>query len=184
MSPATSLSATVYIRPVGTGSSPGGLAHGKSHRSPAYPPSPDPVPPPRSRPMGIDNTPDHAPSPASPHPASAGTRTPVDLVHDGRRTTGIATVAGRTDLPLLVCLPGGGYNAHYFDVPGSSFLDVAVANGFSAVALDRPGYGGSDPAPDGEEVFAANAAVLDGAIGALWAGHGGERPGVVIVSHS
>lgn len=134
--------------------------------------------------MGIDNAHDHASTTGSPDPATTGARTPVDLVHDGRRITGIATVAGRTDLPLLVCLPGGGYNARYFDVPGSSFLDVAVANGFSAVALDRPGYGGSDPAPDGEEVFAANAAVLDGAIGALWDAHGGGRPGVVIVSHS
>jgi pimeloyl-ACP methyl ester carboxylesterase len=111
-------------------------------------------------------------------------RTPVDLVHEGRRTTGIATVPGRADLPLLVCLPGGSYTARYFDVPGFSFLDAAVANGFSAVALDRPGYGGSDPIPDGEPVFAGNATALNGAIGALWAEHDGTRPGVVIISHS
>jgi pimeloyl-ACP methyl ester carboxylesterase len=115
-------------------------------------------------------------------PATA--RIPVTTVHDGRKVTGVSTPPGRTDRPLLVCLPGGSYNARYFDVPGASFLDAASANGFSAIALDRPGYSGSDPVPDGEPVFAANAAVLNGVIGALWAEHGGERPGVVIISHS
>lgn len=125
--------------------------------------------------MGIDAAPAASPDPA---------RTPIEVGHEERKVTGIATVPGRTDLPLLVCLPGGSYTARYFDVPGCSFLDVAVANGFSAIALDRPGYGGSDPIPDGDPVFATNAAVLDGAIGALWQTHGGGRPGVVVVSHS
>ncbi|OLT19430.1 hypothetical protein BJF78_10620 [Pseudonocardia sp. CNS-139] len=69
-------------------------------------------------------------------------------------------------------------------MPGASFLDAAVANGFSAVALNRPGYAESDPVPDGESVFAGNATALNGAIGALWADHDGVRPGVVIISHS
>ncbi|WP_190171352.1 alpha/beta fold hydrolase [Streptomyces mirabilis] len=46
-------------------------------------------------------------------------------------------------MPLLVCLPGGGYNASYFDVPGYSLVDAARREGFPVVSLDRPGYGGS-----------------------------------------
>jgi pimeloyl-ACP methyl ester carboxylesterase len=113
-----------------------------------------------------------------------GARSAVDIVLNGRRSTGISTAAGREDLPLLVCLPGGSYTSRYFDVPGFSLLDTAVANGFSTVALDRPGYGGSDPLPDGQVTFAGNAGVMDAAIAHLWAEHGGARPGVVIVSHS
>jgi pimeloyl-ACP methyl ester carboxylesterase len=111
--------------------------------------------------------------------------TEIDLRTDaGHHITGLATPPGRDDRPLLVCLPGGSYNARYFDVPGFSLLDTATANGFSAVALDRPGYGGSDPLPPDERTFARNAEVLDGAITELWHQRGSTRPGVVILSHS
>jgi len=83
-----------------------------------------------------------------------------------------------------VCLPGGSYTARYFDVPGFSLLDVAEANGFTAIALDRPGYGGSDPLPADERTFARNAEVLDEATAALWAEYGAGHPGVVMISHS
>ncbi len=72
----------------------------------------------------------------------------------GLRITGIAAGPGTPDTPLLVCLPGGSYTARYFDVPGFSLLDVAEANGFTAIALDRPGYGGSDPLPADQRTFA------------------------------
>lgn len=52
------------------------------------------------------------------------------------------------------------------------------------MALDRPGYGGSDGLPAGELTFARSAEVLDEAVGALWREGGGTRPGVVVVSHS
>ena len=102
----------------------------------------------------------------------------------GSRVTGIATGPGTRETPLLVCLPGGSYTARYFDVPGFSLLGAAEANGFTAIALDRPGYGGSDPLPAGERTFARNAGVLDEAIAELWAGHGAGHPGVVVISHS
>src|SRR3984885_7212338 len=102
----------------------------------------------------------------------------------GLRVTGITTGPGTPDTPLLVCLPGGSYTARYFDVPGFSLLDAAEANGFTAIALDRPGYGGSDPLPAGERTFARSAEILDQAIAALWAGYGAGHPGGVLISPS
>ena len=49
-------------------------------------------------------------------------------------------------------------------------------NGFEVIALDRPGYGGSDALPDGEVTFARNAEVLDAAITQLWADTRREPP--------
>jgi pimeloyl-ACP methyl ester carboxylesterase len=103
---------------------------------------------------------------------------------DGRLVTGLATPAGREERPLLVCLPGGGYSAGYFDVPGCSLLDAAIANGFSTFALDRPGYGETDALPPGDDVFRRNAERVNAAIDTLWADHGGGRPGVVVIAHS
>jgi len=112
-------------------------------------------------------------------------RTDIDIrTRGGFRVTGIATGPGTPDTPLLVCLPGGSYTARYFDVPGFSLLDVAEANGFTAIALDRPGYGGSDPLPADERTFARNAEILHDAIAALWADYGPGHPGVVMISHS
>ena len=52
---------------------------------------------------------------------------------------------GETGRPLLVCIPGGSYNARYFDVPGHSFVRAAIERGFSVAALNRPGYEDSTP---------------------------------------
>ena len=112
-------------------------------------------------------------------------RTDIDVrTPDGSRITGIATELGRSDRPLLICLPGGSYNARYFDVPGHSFLDTAAANGFGAIALNRPGYAGSDPLPAQQRTFARHGEVLSDAIGEIWNAHGAGHPGIVIVSHS
>lgn len=112
------------------------------------------------------------------------TMTRVDLSVHGRRIAGLSAAAGAAESPLIVALHGGGYNSGYFDVPGHSLLDVGPATGFRVFSLDRPGYGGSDPLPEGEMTFAHGAEVLDAAIGALWADHGEGRPGVVLLSHS
>jgi pimeloyl-ACP methyl ester carboxylesterase len=90
---------------------------------------------------------------------------------------------GDAGLPLIVCIPGGSYNSQYFDVPGHSLLDAAHAAGFSIVALDRPGYQGSDPV-EGDVTFAKNAAVLADAITELWKSYEGFATGVVLVGHS
>ena len=45
--------------------------------------------------------------------------------------------------PLIVCIHGGGCTAEYFDVPGFSFCDRAVARDYSLLLVNRPGHGGS-----------------------------------------
>jgi pimeloyl-ACP methyl ester carboxylesterase len=83
-----------------------------------------------------------------------------------------------------VALHGGTYTSAYFDVPDFSLLDLAEATGFTAVSLDRPGYGGSDPLDDDTPFLAGSATVLDDAIAGLWADRSADHPGIVIVSHS
>jgi 5-methylthioadenosine/S-adenosylhomocysteine deaminase len=108
--------------------------------------------------------------------------TPITLDAAGFRITGLAA-QGTPGMPLIVCLPGGSYNAHYFDVPGYSLLQAAQRAGFPAVALDRPGYGGSD-ALEGEVSFRRNAEVLSRAIQALWQRQARDTPGIVLFGHS
>jgi pimeloyl-ACP methyl ester carboxylesterase len=101
--------------------------------------------------------------------------------------TGLAATGGRGDLPLIVMLPGGGGNAGQFDMPSRSFFATAVANGFSAIALNRPAQG--DSAPLGLDrnsdsgVFAANAQRLLSAIDEIWETES-AHPGVVIYGSS
>lgn len=90
----------------------------------------------------------------------------------------------KTDKPLLVYIPGGSYNAAYFDVPGMSALEASAMAGFDAVALDRPNYGGSDKLSDAETTFARNAEIIDDAIAKLWERYGAAHPGVILIGHS
>ncbi|QKR99779.1 alpha/beta hydrolase [Sphingomonas sp. CL5.1] len=104
---------------------------------------------------------------------------------DGRRFSMRANRVGQAaeGVPLVVALHGGGYNSAYFDVPGFSLLDRAERLGIPVLAFDRPGYGESEVLAPGEHAHAANAAILDAAIGVLYARHPG-RPGVVLIGHS
>ncbi len=106
----------------------------------------------------------------------------IELATRYGRITGIAA-EGEPGKPLIVCIPGGSYNAHYFDLPGHSLIEAAQERGFPVVALDRPGYGGSDPV-EGPTRFAANADVLSDAIGELWQQHADTASGVVLIGHS
>jgi pimeloyl-ACP methyl ester carboxylesterase len=106
----------------------------------------------------------------------------IELDTRSGRITGIAA-EGQPGKPLIVCIPGGSYNAHYFDLPGHSLIEAAQERGFPVVALDRPGYGGSDPV-EGPTRFARNADVLGDAIGELWRQHSDTAPGVVLIGHS
>jgi pimeloyl-ACP methyl ester carboxylesterase len=52
---------------------------------------------------------------------------------------------------VIVALHGGATTSAYFDCPGHpelSLLRTAVAHGYTAIGLDRPGYGVSAPYPD------------------------------------
>jgi 3-oxoacid CoA-transferase subunit B len=110
------------------------------------------------------------------------TATSFDLTTSHGTITGLRADGG-PGLPLVVCIPGGSYNVHYFDVPGHSLLQAASERGFPVVALNRPGYGGSSPQAGGPS-FAQNAVVLSEAIGVLWAEYADTAPGVVLVGHS
>jgi pimeloyl-ACP methyl ester carboxylesterase len=89
---------------------------------------------------------------------------------------------GETGRPLLVCIPGGSYNARYFDVPGHSFVQAAIERGFSVAALNRPGY--EDSTPLSRPTFAGNADALIAAIDDLWSRTKDRCTGVILVGHS
>jgi pimeloyl-ACP methyl ester carboxylesterase len=87
---------------------------------------------------------------------------------------------------VIVALHGGASSAAYFDCPGHpelSLLRSAAAAGFSAIALDRPGYGASAPYSDSmweptrrvELAYAAANAIL---------GKRDRGAGLFIIAHS
>lgn len=100
--------------------------------------------------------------------------------HEGS-VTGLFT-PGSAGLPLLVCIPGGSYNARYFDVAGHSFLQAATDRGFPVATLNRPGY--EDSTPLLPPTFAGNAAAITQAIEDLWARYGAGSSGIILVGHS
>lgn len=112
--------------------------------------------------------------------------TPFELDADpgrlsGRRSTPPGASLG--DTPLIVALHGGSYSSAFFDVPGHSLLEQCAANGCTAVALDRPGYGGSTLLEGAERWLPLNARWLSAGIAKLWRDAPSSR-GVVIVGHS
>ncbi|MUL83376.1 MULTISPECIES: alpha/beta fold hydrolase [unclassified Mycolicibacterium] len=68
---------------------------------------------------------------------------------------------------VVVALHGGATTSAYFDCPGHpelSLLRTAVAQGYSVIALDRPGYGASAAYPDAMARPEQRAALAFGAI--------------------
>ncbi|MBU1815653.1 MAG: alpha/beta hydrolase [Gammaproteobacteria bacterium] len=86
--------------------------------------------------------------------------------------------------PLVVALHGGTYTSRYFDVPGASLLDRAVANGIPVVALDRPGYGGSPALPAGQSTVIGQATYLLGVLEDCWQRYGEGTQGIFLIGHS
>ncbi|MDY6998053.1 MAG: alpha/beta fold hydrolase [Actinomycetota bacterium] len=87
---------------------------------------------------------------------------------------------------VIVAVHGGATSSAYFDCPGHpdlSLLRAATDRGFTAIALDRPGYGAS--AVYAAE-FADPARRVDAAFGAVDAilGAGGRGAGLFLVGHS
>jgi pimeloyl-ACP methyl ester carboxylesterase len=92
---------------------------------------------------------------------------------------------GGSGRPLIAALPGGTYNARYFDVAGSaqgSFLDLAAAGGYPVLSFDRPGYGASTALAPADNTFTRHAELLGAAITQATARVSADR--VFLVGHS
>jgi pimeloyl-ACP methyl ester carboxylesterase len=117
------------------------------------------------------------------------------MIAETRRLTfcdGLITALGATggpdDQPLLVMIAGGGGNAAQFDAPGRSYLVNATLNGFSSIALNRPGQADCpalalDPSAD-SGVFSANADRLLRAIDEIWTTSGSRHSGIFLYGSS
>lgn len=81
---------------------------------------------------------------------------------DGAKTAVASRITGlgRSARPLIVCVHGGGCNGSYFDLPGFSFQDRAIARGYPVLLVDRPGHGNS-LSQDGGDFRTSAAAVMD-----------------------
>jgi pimeloyl-ACP methyl ester carboxylesterase len=86
---------------------------------------------------------------------------------DGTSCSGrLSQPEGSSDLkaPVVVAIHGGTYYSKYFDVPRYSLLEVAENEGMATIAIDRPGYGQSNPLPDAPDLLHQNALYLHGII--------------------
>jgi pimeloyl-ACP methyl ester carboxylesterase len=87
---------------------------------------------------------------------------------------------------VIVAIHGGGTTSVYFDCPGhpeSSFLRAGATDGFTVVALDRPGYGSSAPYPEAMAEPEQRVQVAYAAVDRIL----GERPrgaGLLLMGHS
>jgi pimeloyl-ACP methyl ester carboxylesterase len=87
---------------------------------------------------------------------------------------------------VVVAFHGGSSTAAYFDCPGHpslSLLRLGADNGYTMVALDRPGYGSSAPYPDAMERPEQRVALAYGAIDKIL-GANSRGAGLFLVGHS
>ena len=87
---------------------------------------------------------------------------------------------------VVVALHGGATSSAYFDCPGhprSSLVRLAAAHGYTAIALDRPGYGASSPHADGMDDANRRVALARAAVDQILAG-AARGGGVFLVGHS
>jgi pimeloyl-ACP methyl ester carboxylesterase len=87
---------------------------------------------------------------------------------------------------VIVAVHGGATSAAYFDCPGNprlSLLRLAAAQGYSAIALDRPGYGASALYADEMADPDRRVALTYGAVDKIMA-DGRRGAGVFLVAHS
>lgn len=87
---------------------------------------------------------------------------------------------------VIVAIHGGATSSLYFDCPGRpdlSLLQTAAAQGFTAIALDRPGYGASALYQDTMAEPAARVALASGAVDKIL-GDGPRGAGIFVFAHS
>ncbi len=116
--------------------------------------------------------------------AGAAPRPRVVLV-DGVPMSGLIAEAAEPRA-VVVAFHGGSSTAAYFDCPGHpplSLLRLGADNGYTMVALDRPGYGSSAPYPDAMQRPEQRVALAYGAIDKI---HGSKSrgAGLFLVGHS
>jgi pimeloyl-ACP methyl ester carboxylesterase len=110
---------------------------------------------------------------------------PRVVLVDGVPMSGLVALADDPKA-VVVAFHGGASTAAYFDCPGHpdlSLLRAGAAEGFTMVALDRPGYGSSAPYPDAMARPEQRVALTYGAIDKVL----GENPrgaGLVLLGHS
>jgi len=115
---------------------------------------------------------------------STAPRPRVVLV-DGVPMSGLVALA-EDPKAVVVAFHGGASTAAYFDCPGHpdlSLLRTGAAQGYTMVALDRPGYGSSAPYPDAMAHPEQRVALVYGAIDKML----GDNPrgaGLVLLGHS
>lgn len=87
---------------------------------------------------------------------------------------------------VIVAIHGGATTSAYFDCPGRpdlSLVQNAAAQGFTVIALDRPGYGASALYQDTMAEPAARVALANGAVDKILA-DGARGAGVFVLGHS
>jgi pimeloyl-ACP methyl ester carboxylesterase len=87
---------------------------------------------------------------------------------------------------VIVAVHGGATTSAYFDCPGNprlSLLRTAAANGFTAIALDRPGYGASALYSQEMTEPDRRVALAYGAVDAIL-GDGARGAGIFLLAHS
>ena len=87
---------------------------------------------------------------------------------------------------VIAAFHGGSSTAAYFDCPGHpqlSLLRSAAALGFTAIALDRPGYGASAPYPDAMQHPEQRVALAYGALDKIL-GASPRGAGLFLLGHS
>lgn len=87
---------------------------------------------------------------------------------------------------VIVAIHGGATSAAYFDCPGNprlSLLRLAAAQGYTAIALDRPGYGASALYSDEMADPDRRVSLAYGAVDKIIA-DAGRGAGVFLVAHS
>jgi pimeloyl-ACP methyl ester carboxylesterase len=110
---------------------------------------------------------------------------PRVVLVDGVPMSGLVATA-EDPKAVVVAFHGGASTAAYFDCPGHpglSLLRTGAAQGYTMVALDRPGYGASAPYPDAMARPEQRVALTYGAIDKIL-GANPRGAGLVLLGHS
>lgn len=119
-----------------------------------------------------------------PSPAGAQVRHRVVMVGSVPMSALVATVP--EPRAVIVAIHGGATTSAYFDCPGRpelSLLQTAAAQGLTAIALDRPGYGASSLYQDTMAEPADRVALATGAVDKILA-DAPRGAGIFVFAHS